>query len=287
MNKRPVLGRGLAALIPEAAPAERAPAESALKDLPIGLIDANSQQPRTWFDDEKLAELAASIREQGILQPLVVTARADGRYELIAGERRLRASLSIGLSHVPVIVREASDVSRLELALIENIQRDDLNALELAKAFQHLRDDFGYTQEQISQRVGKDRSTVSNHLRLLALPEEVQQGLAEGHISMGHARALLGLRTEAEVLVAYDQVIRGGLSVRQTERLVKDAGAPERPARPPAPEAPTEVYGEVRRRLERALSTRVEFVPRGRGGRIHIEYGSEDELNRILERLLT
>lgn len=305
MSKRPALGRGLASLFPEmegGASSERAPArpsasgqdQSATEpqlegervvQLDVGLVDVGRFQPRKEFADEALMELSQSIREKGVLQPLIVRPVGD-RFELIAGERRLRASKLAGKTTVPVLIRAMNDGETLELALIENIQRENLNAIELAKAFQQLQFEFKYTQEEISKRVGKDRSTITNHLRLLKLSEPVKQGLVDGNLSMGHARAILGLEEASQQEVALKKVLEQGLSVRETEALVKrlrETRPQSKPVKPPLnPE-----LNFVTERLRRSFQTRVDILPkkRGAGGEIRIEFYSQEELNRILELL--
>ncbi len=287
MSKRPALGRGLASLIPDAEPVNERPITSdgglsgdRVHSIQVDLIDPGRYQPRTEFHEEALEELTQSIREKGILQPLI--ARHNGeRFELIAGERRLRAARAAGLQHVPLIVRDVSDQESLELALIENIQRNDLNAIELARAFLQLQEDFGYTHEEVSRRVGKDRSTITNHLRLLKLPESVAQSLLSGSITMGHARALLGLEDRALQEKGLEKIREGELSVRETEVLVKRLKQPHVPK--PAPVLSTEV-SFVTDRLRRTFQTQVEiFSRRSGGGEIRIAYYSPEELNRILE----
>lgn len=288
MSKRPALGRGLASLIPEAqasppviATVENDHPGEKIYSVPIELVDAGRYQPRLEFDDEALGELVQSIRERGILQPLIARPVAE-RYELIAGERRLRAAKIAGFATVPVIVRDATDTESLELALIENIQRDDLNAIELARGFRQLQEEFGYTQEEVSRRVGKDRTTVTNHLRLLKLPEVVKEALAASTITMGHARALLGLESEDLQAKALEQIQERELSVREAEGLVKRLKRT-----PPAPKRNASPGIELihqTERLKRTFQTQVEIHPRKNGsGEIRIAFYSNEELNRILE----
>lgn len=221
MSKRRGLGRGLGALIPnETLPAE-APPSSSVQAVPVAAIQPNPHQPRMVMDEDKLAELAASIREHGLIQPLIVTEAEGGGYYLIAGERRWRASQKAGLTEVPVVVKEATPQAMLELAIIENIQRADLNPLEEAFAYQQLMDEFGLTQEQVAQRVGKGRSTVANLVRLLGLPEAIQEGVSNGRLSGAHARALLPLPTSDMQIQGMELVTSLALNVRQTETLAK------------------------------------------------------------------
>lgn len=277
--RRRALGRGLGALIPrsEEVPAEH-PSEE-LTTVPIDAIQTNPYQPREHFADEALDELAASIREKGLLQPLLVR-RVGSGYELIAGERRLRAARRAGLERVPVSHREASKQESLELALIENLQREDLNPIEEAKAFQRLMTEFGLNQDEIARRVGKTRSAVSNSVRLLQLPAAIRRQVEAGEVSAGHARSLLGLRTvEAQVQVAED-VVRRRLSVRETERLVRQR------VDEPAEEAAQRKA--VEEDLARALGTKVRIRQGKSGaGRIEIEFYSLAELNGMIERLST
>jgi ParB family chromosome partitioning protein len=277
-DKRPALGRGLSALIPDA-PA--VPAERSL-DVDIDLLRPNKFQPRTTMDDSRLDELAASIRSNGIIQPIVV--RRDGaRYEIIAGERRWRASQRAGLLKVPVVVRDMPDERLLAAALIENIQRADLNPLEEALAYRRLTDDLHLTQEQIAESVGKDRSSIANYLRLLKLPTEVRDGVASSTLSMGHARALAGIADEAQLLRLARDVIAKQLSVRETEALVRKAAAPAPGIEAPQKDVHTRAAED---KLRFALGTRVRIVRKGKGGKIEIDFTSEEELQRIYELLV-
>jgi len=290
MPKRPALGRGLASLLPETPshpnlhtkPSNLHPNRS-IEPLEVRIesIVASRVQPRSSFNPEALAELASSIKDKGILQPLLVRQLADG-YELIAGERRLRASRMAGLQAVPVVLRDVGDREALELALVENVQREDLNAIELAKSYRQLHDEFGYTQEQIAARVGKDRSTITNHLRLLKLSESTKCSLANGEITMGHARALLSLEENSSQEIALAAIINDQLSVRQTERLVKRLKNSQ-PAQKDHTDRNPDIDHLVER-LTRALQTRVRLAPnRKGGGEIRIEYFNSEELSRILE----
>jgi ParB family chromosome partitioning protein len=275
--RRRALGRGLGALIPGVEAA--APAAPPLDEttLAIDAIVANPYQPREHFADEALEELAASIREKGLLQPLLVR-RAGHAYQLIAGERRWRAAQRAGLERVPVVYREAGEQESLELALIENVQREDLNPIEEAKAFQRLMSEFGLSQDEIARRVGKTRSAVSNSVRLLQLPPAVRQRIESGELSAGHARSLLALRAvETQGQVA-DDIVRRRLSVRETERLVRER------AEEPAAEAGQR--RAVEEDLGRVLGTRVRIrQAKGGGGRVEIEFYSLAELNGLIERL--
>ena len=279
-DKRPALGRGLSALIPDA-PAVPAPSERAL-EIDIDLLRPNRDQPRTAMDESKIEELARSIKSNGIIQPIVVR-KADHGYEIIAGERRWRASQRAGLLKVPVVVRDIPEERLLSAALIENIQREDLNPIEEAQAYRRLTDDHHLTQDQIADAVGKDRSSVANYLRLLKLPTEVKSNLSAGALSMGHARALLGLSDEGEQLRVAREVVAKNLSVRETETIVKKGTQP-----PPAPreETPKDVHTRAaEEKLRFALGTRVRVARKGKGGRIEIDFQNEDELQRLYEQL--
>jgi ParB family transcriptional regulator, chromosome partitioning protein len=291
--KRKALGRGLSALIPSAPPPPALPiagrrAPDGTRTIAIEEIHPSPGQPRTTFDSARLDELASSIQTQGIIQPLIVRVRAGGGYELIAGERRWRAAQRAGLQEVPAVVRDVAPTQAFEMALVENLQREDLNPLEEAAGYERLISEFGYTQEQLSERVGKDRSTVANALRLLRLPEGVRALLAEGRLSMGHARALLGLETAATIERMARQIVARELSVRRVEELVRRqrAGgqAPERTAG--AARQPSTSARDLGLRLSRALGTRVEVIEAGAGrGQISIHYHSLDQLDALLEKL--
>jgi ParB family transcriptional regulator, chromosome partitioning protein len=271
------LGRGLAALIPQ----REEPGSTGAVELPISAIARNPYQPRLGVEQEALEELAASIAEHGILQPILVTQTPAG-YRLIAGERRLRASEIAGLDRIPAVIRSASDSDQLSWALIENLQRADLNALEEAQAFQRLVDEFGLTHDEIAHRVGRARSTITNTLRLLELSPEVQQAVLAGQVSEGHARAIGGVTDHQlqETLLA--QVVARGLSVRQTEKLARRA----RTAAGPRKRTQTSPDVErLERGLREALATKVTLSSARKGGRITIEYYDEDDLERIYERL--
>ena len=278
-EKRPALGRGLSALIPDA-PAPPAAGERAL-DVDIDLLRPNRFQPRTAMDDTRIDELARSIKANGVIQPIVVR-KADKGFEIIAGERRWRASQRAGLLKVPVVVREISDDRLLPVALIENIQREDLNPIEEAQAYRQLADDYHLTQEQIADSVGKDRSSIANYLRLLRLPSEVRNNLSAGTLSMGHARALLALTDEAAQLRVARDVLARNLSVRETESIVKKPTDPATPRE----EAEKDVHTRAAEdKLRFALGTRVRIVRKGKRGRIEIDFQSEDELHRLYEHL--
>lgn len=280
MDKRPALGKGLSALIPDA-PEPR----SLAAEVDIDRLSPNTFQPRTRPDEARLEDLARSIKSNGVIQPIVVR-RIDDRFQIIAGERRWRAALKAGLLRVPIVIRDVApgqERSLLEIALIENIQREDLNPIEAAQAYRRLSDEFHLKQENIATAVGKDRASISNYLRLLNLPEEVRAEVASGGLSMGHARALLALHTEAEQQRAARDVIARNLSVRETESLVKKMIGPSPPL---ASSRPVDVHTRAaEERLRLAIGTRVRIVRRGTRGRIEIDFGSEEELIRIYDHL--
>jgi ParB family chromosome partitioning protein len=282
MQKRPALGKGLSALIPDA-PA--APAESTT-DVAIDALTPNDFQPRVMVDDARLQELAASIRSNGVIQPIVVRRHGD-RFQIIAGERRWRAAKLAGLHRVPIVVKEVAtgqEHSLLEMALIENLQREDLNPIDEALAYRRLSDEFHMTQDVIASAVGKDRATVANTVRLLKLPQEVKTEVGAGRLSMGHARALLSLADEVEQRRIARDVIARNLSVRETESVVRriSEGAPAK-ANPPKP---ADVHTRAAEdRLKLLFGTRVRIVRRGARGRIEIDFASEDELIRIFEQI--
>lgn len=278
-ERRPALGKGLSALIPDAPVVKPQTTE-----VDIDRLSPNEQQPRIQMDGAKLDELADSIRANGIIQPIVVR-RAGDAYRIIAGERRWRAAQKAGLLKVPVVIRDVADTATdklLELALVENIQRENLNPIEEAVAYRRLSDEFHLTQEQIADAVGKDRSSIANYVRLLRLPQEVRASVSSNALSMGHARALLALTDEAAQLRVARDVLNRSLSVRETEALVKKAAAPETPKA----EKPVDVHTRAAEdKLRLALGTRVRINRKGKGGRIEVEFTNEDELQRIYERL--
>jgi ParB family chromosome partitioning protein len=290
MDKKPALGKGLSALIPDAVD-PMAPARAPL-DVDIDLVEPSRDQPRKHQDEARLEELARSIRANGVIQPIVTRriegALGAGRYQIIAGERRWRAARRAGLLRVPIVVTDVAAADRrrlLEMALIENIQREDLNPIEEAEAYHRLADEFGLRQEEIAAQVGKDRATVANYLRLLKLPEEVRGNVASGALSMGHARAIVGLAAEADQRRLARDVIARGLSVRETESLAKREGAPRNagPARPaPIKDVHTRAAEE---QLRISLGTRVEIKRKKAGGVLEIAFTSENELQRLYEYL--
>ena len=276
------LGRGLSALIPQRAEGRTGPTE-----IPLASIRPNPQQPRRRFGEAEMATLVASIREHGVLQPILVTETLDG-YQLVTGERRVRAAAAAGLERIPAIVRDLDDQHRLELALVENLQREDLDPIDAAHGFRRLIEDFGFSHEQIASRVGRARSTIANTLRLLDLAPVVQRAIAEGRISEGHGRALGGLTVEHQEHVL-GAVVDQGLSVRQTEELVRRLREPkiDQPVAGPEPAAAgrDQDLERVEEDLRRALGTKVSLARSRRGGRIVIEYYSDEELGRLYERL--
>jgi ParB family chromosome partitioning protein len=292
-EKRQALGRGLSALIPNVpvfAPPPPAPPESPATrerethrptELDLDLLVPNPHQPRAQIDDARLEELAQSVRANGVIQPVIVR-RAGDRFEIVAGERRWRAAQRAGLLKVPVVVREIPDDQLLQVALIENIQREDLNPIEEAQAYRRLADDHQLTQDDIATAVGKDRATVANYLRLLRLPAEVRGDVAAGALSMGHARALVALPDEAAQRRVSREVVARGFSVRETEALVRRELTPPVPPPPRKPDPNTRAAEEV---LKLALGTRVRIVRKGQKGRIEIDFAGEDELQRLYETL--
>ncbi|MBN2497688.1 MAG: ParB/RepB/Spo0J family partition protein [Deltaproteobacteria bacterium] len=278
-HKRKALGRGLKALIPVS---DKARADVGVFECPVESLTPNEKQPRQSFDEAKLRELTESVRSQGVIQPLVV--RADGgRYQIVAGERRWRAARLAGLKTVPVVVKDLGESQMIEIALIENIQREDLNPLEEAEAYRQLVDEYGLTQEQLAKRVGRQRSTVANALRLLKLPEDVQNYLLTGELSMGHARALLGLENSSAQKAMARKVVRGQLSVRACEDLVR--GGQQEPEKRRAKRI--KKYTPSQRRLveslQRRLGTKVDLCSGTKGGRLVIHYYNPQELDRILD----
>ena len=278
--RKPVLGRGLSSLLPGK---DDVPRGTYPSEVEIGRLRPSRFQPRRDFSDASLADLASSIKEQGILQPIVVVARGE-QYEIVAGERRWRAAALAGLQHVPVTVREkSSDRDMLEAALVENLQREDLNPLEAAEAYARLREEFQLTQETIADRVGKDRATIANSLRILKLPATVRDQIRSGALSGGHGKALAALASPDDQERLAEEILRRALSVRQTEKRVAHMAAGEK------------VHHEKRRdpftrdaeeKLARRLSARVKILRRRRGGKIEIGFGSEEELVGLYERLM-
>jgi len=288
MAQRKGLGKGLDALIPTGGktppPAEmRAGGEGGAQQVAVESIQPNPHQPRNHFKEEDLADLAASIREHGVIQPLIVTAGKDGMFTLIAGERRWQASKRAGLKTVPVILRQATNQEMLEVALIENVQRADLNAIEEAEAYRHLVEEFGLSHELVARRVGKNRVTVTNTLRLLNAADTVKQALVDGKISEGHARALLALSTQKAQASALITILNLALNVRQTEELIRKLSG-QKPAKAKKPARNANV-GDVEKRLQNSLGTKVALKHGKNGGTVTIYYYSDEELDSLVDKL--
>jgi ParB family chromosome partitioning protein len=285
MTKKNALGRGLGALIDGV---EKEILEKKVEpnmDISLDSIDGNPFQPRTHFDEQALEELAGSIRKVGIVQPLTVREIGNGRYQLIAGERRFRAARMAGLTHVPAYIRTADDQAMLELALVENIQREDLDAIEVAISFQRLIEEVSLTQEQLSERVGKQRSTIANYLRLLRLPAEIQLGIRNKHIMMGHARTLVNIENPKTQMDVYYRIVDGDLSVRQVEELVRilQTEKIKDPAKRERKKKLNEDFIQLSEHLNRIFSTRVNFRINDQGnGKIVIPFENPEEMERIL-----
>jgi ParB family chromosome partitioning protein len=290
MSKRGGLGRGLSALIPGAP--EAGEAAAGLMEVPVNAVAPNPKQPRTRFDDETIATLAASIREVGILQPLVVRRAGDGRYELIAGERRLRAAKAAGLASVPIVLRDSEDADLLREALIENIHREDLNPIEQAEAFKALLGELGLKQEELADRVGVSRSHIANTIRLLALPLDVQQLLADEKITAGHARAVLSLGDKEAMTSLATRIAAEDLSVRQTEDVVRrflevpQAAEDKKRVAESITAKPDANLAEVEEILSEQLATRVSIQMGAKRGKVVIEFGSPDDLERIVSEIV-
>ncbi len=285
MDTKKALGRGLGALLREEEILEAGSPGYFL--CPLDRLRPNPRQPRQSIDEQDLSDLAASIKEKGVLQPLVVRKadEQDGAYEIIAGERRFRAAQMAGLATVPVVIKDVSPEEVLELALIENIQRKDLTPIEEALAYKRLLEEYGITQQELSKRVGKDRSTIANSLRLLKLPSDIQEDIAQGHISMGHARALLMLEGLKEAMYSLrDRIKKDGLSVRQAEAMAR-ALLEKGPSEPRIPKKEDPNIKRLSDELTFEIGFRVKVVPKKRGGKVEIYYGDLDELDRIVELL--
>lgn len=274
------LGRGLSALIPEAA---RRQSAERIVNISIDDISPSPYQPRVQMNSELLEELSASIKEKGVVQPIIVRSLGNDKYEIIAGERRLRACKLAGLKEIPAIIREASDIEAMEIAITENIQREDLNSIELAKAYSALMTQFNLTQEQLAQAVGKSRPAVANIMRLLQLPYEVQENVLANKLSMGHARALLALENENLQINLCRKIIEMGLSVRQTERMVQKLL--KQPKSNKTKKILNEEITAVEKRLRTLLATQVKIRQSGKKGKIEIEFYSVDDLDRITKIL--
>ena len=280
-TQKKALGRGLGALIPTRA--AETPLASGLAEVPVEQITPNPYQPRKTFNEASIEELARSVREHGIVQPLVVTRIGDHKYRLVAGERRFRAAQKAGLSKVPVVIKESTtDSDVLQIALIENIQREDLNPIEEANAYHQLHEEFGLTQEEISKQVGKERSTIANFLRLMKLPEGVKKLLASGQLSMGHARAILAVASPKKQEQLAERVVKRNLNVRQTEML-----AAEKSPKAAEPEKQKDVFTrDAEEKLSRTLRCKVEIDRKRRGGVIRARFGSEEELIRLVDEMM-
>jgi len=284
-SQRRALGKGLTALLPQAKPVAGSTAVGPALEIPIDSIAPNPLQPRTVFQPDRLAELAQSIKANGVIQPLVVRRASEG-YELVAGERRWRAARLAGLVTVPAVVQDLADEKLLEITLIENIQREDLNPIEVALAFDRMGRQLNLSHEQIGERTGKDRTTVTNMLRLLRLPDDVQILLAERRLSMGHARAILGLPTPELQKTLAEKAVSQGLSVRQVERAVQRMTEPREPGDTEEQALDPNIKAAIEE-LERVLGTRVRIVQTStRRGRMEIEYYSQDDLQRIYEMIV-
>jgi len=278
MAQRQALGRGLEALIPGAGTEE-----PGIRQIPLDAIRSSPNQPRKLFDDSKLKELAASIRSHGVLAPVLLRQTEDG-YELVAGERRFRAAQMAGIQSIPAIIKEVSNSEMLELALIENIQREDLNPIEEAEVYRRLTEEFGLSQEEVARRVGRDRSSVANALRLLRLPARIQQDLMAGALTAGHARALLALEAASEQLRLREQIVKRGLTVRAAESLIRRLKA--RPVSQRVQGGRLSPHlSALEDRLRQHLVTKVAVVPAGRGGRIELHYFSDEDLTRLVEAI--
>ena len=279
MTKRPALGKGIGALLTSASQDGR----HKYFLCPVEELKPHHQQPRKTFNDAKMAELVASIREKGVIQPLVVRHTGD-HYQIIAGERRWRAAQKAGLKEIPVVIQDVSEDWALEMALIENIQREDLNPIEEAEAYRYLMSTFDLSQDEVARRVGRERPTVANALRLLRLPAAIQQDVITGQLTMGHARALLALESAARIKDARDQVVKKQFSVRQTEALVKKLKGGE--GKPPRKIVDDPEMADLSARLQRCLGTKVNIQPQargGKGGKIEISYYSPEEFERLLD----
>jgi len=282
MGKRKILGKGLNALFPDInSVIEEEEKRGGVSNCSIETIRPNPYQPRKTFDSKKIEELAASLQSSGIIQPLVVR-ESSGGFELIAGERRWRAALKAGLREVPIVIKNVSDDQVLKLSLIENLQRENLNPVEEAAAYQRLIEEFGFSQENVGEIVGKDRSTITNTLRLLRLPEKIKEDLASGKISSGHARAISGLDNNTKKLKLHREIRKHDLSVRQTEALLKKMkkGGAHLPTQKEAPE-----IKYIAEKLQHLLGTKVRIIRRGKKGRIEISFFTDEDLERILETI--
>ena len=279
--KKKGLGRGLDALLPEAD--ELLP--NVVQEIPVGDIDPNTEQPRRSFPEEAMTQLSASVKEQGILQPLLVVEQPGGRYRIVAGERRWRAARQAGLATVPCIVRDMDMIRQMEVSLIENLQREDLNPAEEARGYQTLMEEYGLTQEQVAERMGKSRPAVTNTLRLLALPEDLLTMVEEGTLSAGHARAILGAPTQALQREVAKHVVERGLSVRQTEALVKTIQKQQERPKEKGRDEISLYLGELEKSLSGRLGRKVTISHHGKKGKVQLEYYSSEDLEVLLTLL--
>lgn len=282
MVKRNALGRGLGALIDDA---EKMKQTAGINEIELSNIEANPFQPRSKFDEEALEELAASIREIGLIQPITLRKVAEDKYQIIAGERRFRAAQMAGLKTIPAYIRKAKDDGMLEMALVENIQREDLDAIEIAVSYQRLMEELEFTQEDLSSRVGKKRSTIANYLRLLKLPAVIQKGLREKQISMGHARAIINIDDPETQIMIYSQIIKYGFSVRKVEEIVRDLNEPsdDKATKSRKQKFPKE-YQIIKKQLDSIFNSRIDFSMNDKGkGKIVIPFKSPKDLERIVK----
>ena len=280
-EKKSALGRGLGALI-DLQPTVQTSGSSLIDEVELSKIVANPIQPRTMFDEEALKELAASIAELGVVQPITLRETEPGKYMIIAGERRYRASKMAGLTKIPAYVKRVSDETMMEMALVENIQREDLNSIEIALTYQRLLDEYQFTQEKLSERVGKKRATVANYLRLLKLPAEIQLGLTKKEIDMGHARALINVADPAVMIKLYEDIVKNGYSVRKVEELVKSLSAPKASKKQSDPEIKAE-YEQMGKHLSTLFGASVKIERNDKGkGRIVLQFANDDELEKLL-----
>ena len=281
MEKKSALGRGLGALI-DIQPTVQTSGSSLIDEVELSKIEANPDQPRTNFNEEALQELAASIAELGVVQPITIREIEPDKYMIIAGERRYRASKLAGLTKIPAYIKRVSDETMMEMALVENIQREDLNAIEIALTYQRLLDEYKFTQEKLSDRVGKKRATVANYLRLLKLPAEIQLGLTKKEIDMGHARALINVQDPTQMIKLYEEVVAKGYSVRKVEELVRSLNE-EKPASKPADPELQKAYSQIADRLSSIFGAKVKVDRNEKGkGKISLVFSSDEELENIL-----
>ncbi|MFV0268957.1 MAG: ParB/RepB/Spo0J family partition protein [Draconibacterium sp.] len=282
MVKRNALGRGLGALIDDA---EKIQKGAGISEIDLSKIEANPFQPRTKFDEDALQELATSIKEIGLVQPITLRKIAEDKYQIIAGERRFRASQLAGMTSIPAYVRKAKDDGMLEMALVENIQREDLDAIEIGLSYQRLMEELGYTQEELSSRVGKKRSTIANYMRLLKLPAVIQKGLIDKEISMGHARAIINIEDADTQIMIFEQIVKHGFSVRKVEEIVRDLNnGGEKDAAKVVKEKFPKAFESVKHQLTSIFNSRVGFSMDEKGkGKITIPFKSEKDLERIVK----